>query len=103
MGKPDYMKYDGRTPEPPYDTEAAPSSCTVDSPCSVWAVYAPDGSIATMDTDKEMACAKAVVRHGGRYGWVGMATKGWRCVEGTFTPNARLDRSETAGRKDCHE
>ena len=31
MGTPDYMKYDGRTPEPPYDTEAAPSSCTVDS------------------------------------------------------------------------
>jgi len=31
MGEPDYMKYDGRKPEPPYDTEAAPSSCTVDS------------------------------------------------------------------------
>ena len=31
MGKPDYMKYDGRTSEPPYDTEAATSSCTVDS------------------------------------------------------------------------
>lgn len=31
MGKPDYMKYDGRNVEPPYDTEAAPSSCTVGS------------------------------------------------------------------------
>jgi len=31
MSKPDYMKYDGRNEEPPYDTEAAPSSCTVGS------------------------------------------------------------------------
>ena len=31
VGKPDYMKYDGRNEEPPYDTEAAPSSCAVES------------------------------------------------------------------------
>ena len=31
MGKPDFLKYDGRREEPPYDTEAAPSSCTVES------------------------------------------------------------------------
>jgi len=31
MPRPDYMKYNGRTWEPSYDTEAAPSSCTVDS------------------------------------------------------------------------
>jgi len=31
MQRPDYMKYDGRYPEPPYDEECADSSCTVDS------------------------------------------------------------------------
>ena len=71
------------------DTEAHLSEIAAPCDCSVWAVYAPDGRIAVMDPDKEMACAKAVVRNGGRYGWVGMAVKGWRCVEGTFAPNHR--------------
>jgi len=31
MPKSDYMKYDGRNDEPPYDTEAAPLSCMVNS------------------------------------------------------------------------
>ena len=31
MGKPDYMKYDGRIEEPPYEEKNAPSSCTVES------------------------------------------------------------------------
>ena len=31
MPKPDYLKYDGRHQEPPYDEEKRASSCTVDS------------------------------------------------------------------------
>ena len=35
MGKHDYMKYDGRIEEPPYEEKNAPSSCTCGLHCSL--------------------------------------------------------------------
>ena len=75
-------------------SEAARMNGTCPSACSVWGVFRPDGSLSDIDEHKDVALARAVGREGSRLGWVNMAVKGWKCVEGAFTPNDQVEFQE---------
>jgi hypothetical protein len=47
---------------------------------------------AGLPTMKEVAISRAVVAQSYKHGWVTMAAKGWRCVEGTYTANDKEQR-----------
>ena len=89
MGKPDYMKYDGRTTEPPYGKEAAPSSCTCELPCSVPAWVADEIKKtwrAARDAGGEMAAFRIIERMVDRLGYGRMKNNP------SLVPNPRADR-----------